>query len=137
MLFLDEGKYLEELGGMNVVLVYRDGTVVTPESDSILEGITRDSVLQLAKDRGHVVESRKVTIDEWREGAASGDIVGAFACGTAAVITPIGRLLAEDFEIVHNGPASSELALSLREELTGIQYGRIEDRHGWMTRLDA
>ena len=63
---------------------------MTPESDSILEGITRDSVLQLAKDRGHEVESRKVTIDEWREGAASGDIVGAFACGTAAVITPIG-----------------------------------------------
>ena len=61
---------------MNVVLVYRDGTLVTPESDSILEGITRDSVLQLAKDRGHTVESRKVTIDEWRDGAASGDIVG-------------------------------------------------------------
>jgi branched-chain amino acid aminotransferase len=122
---------------MNIVLVYKDGSVVTPESDSILEGITRDSVLQLAKDRGHAVESRKVTIDEWRDGAASGDIVGAFACGTAAVITPIGRLLAEDFEIVHDGPASSELALSLREELTGIQYGRVEDRHGWMLRLDS
>jgi branched-chain amino acid aminotransferase len=137
VLFLDEGTYLEELGGMNVVLVYRDGTLVTPESDSILEGITRDSVLQLAKDRGHAVESRRVTIDEWREGAASGDIVGAFACGTAAVVTPIGRLLAEDFEIVHSGAASSELALSLREELTGIQYGRVEDRHGWLMRLDA
>jgi branched-chain amino acid aminotransferase len=137
VLFLDEGTYLEELGGMNVVLVYRDGTLVTPESDSILEGITRDSVLQLARDRGHAVESRKVTIEEWREGAASGDIVGAFACGTAAVITPIGRLLAEDFEIVHNGAAASELALSLREELTGIQYGRVADRHGWLTRLDA
>jgi branched-chain amino acid aminotransferase len=137
VLFLDEGTYLEELGGMNVILVYRDGRLVTPESDSILEGITRDSVLQLARDRGHTVESRRVTIDEWREGAASGEIVGAFACGTAAVITPIGRLLAEDFEIVHNGPEASELALSLREELTGIQYGRVEDRHGWMLRLDA
>ena len=71
------------------------------------------------------------------EDAASGDIVGAFACGTAAVITPIGRLLAEDFEIVHPGSGASELALSLREELTGIQYGRVEDRHGWLTRLDA
>jgi len=137
VLFLDEGTYLEELGGMNVVLVYRDGTLVTPESDSILEGITRDSVLQLARDRGHAVESRKVTIHEWREGAASGDIVGAFACGTAAVITPIGRLLAENFEIVHNGAAASELALSLREELTAIQYGRVADRHGWLMRLDA
>ncbi|WP_394552449.1 branched-chain amino acid aminotransferase [Agromyces sp. MMS24-JH15] len=137
VLFLDEGKYLEELGGMNVILVKKDGTLVTPESDSILEGITRDSILTLAKDRGHDVEHRKVTIDEWREGAASGDIVGAFACGTAAVVTPIGRLLAEDFEIVHHGDAAAELALSLREELTGIQYGRVEDRHGWLLRLDA
>jgi branched-chain amino acid aminotransferase len=137
VLFLDEGRYLEELGGMNVVLVRKDGTLITPESDSILEGITRDSVLRLAADRGHLVEQRRVTIDEWREGAASGDIVGAFACGTAAVIVPIGRLLAADFEIVHDGPAAEELALSLREELTGIQYGRIEDRHGWMLRLDA
>ncbi|BDZ56065.1 branched-chain amino acid aminotransferase [Agromyces marinus] len=137
VLFLDEGEYLEELGGMNVVLVKKDGTLLTPQSDSILEGITRDSILQLAADRGHQVEQRPVTLEEWREGAASGEIVGAFACGTAAVVVPIGRLLAEDFEIVHNGPAASELALSLREELTGIQYGRVEDRHGWMVRLDA
>ncbi|GGI47371.1 branched-chain amino acid aminotransferase [Agromyces flavus] len=137
VLFLDEGKYLEELGGMNVVLVKKDGTLVTPESDSILEGITRDSILRLAADRGHQVEQRRVTLDEWREGAASGDIVGAFACGTAAVVVPIGRLLAEDFEIVHSGARAEELALSLREELTGIQYGRVEDRHGWMVRLDA
>ncbi|WP_350349601.1 branched-chain amino acid aminotransferase [Agromyces sp. G08B096] len=137
VLFLDEGRYLEELGGMNVVLVRRDGTLVTPESDSILEGITLASILQLAADRGHQVEQRRVTIDEWREGAASGDIIGAFACGTAAVVVPIGRLLAEDFEIVHHGPESEELALSLRSELTGIQYGRVEDRHGWMLRLDA
>ncbi|MEJ3404137.1 branched-chain amino acid aminotransferase [Rathayibacter sp. YIM 133350] len=137
VLFLSEGTYLEELGGMNIVLVRRDGTLLTPESDSILEGITRDSVLQLAEDRGHAVERRAVTLDEWREGAASGEIVGAFACGTAAVVTPIGRLLAEDFEIGHGGPEAQELALSLRDELTGIQYGRVEDRHGWMLRLDA
>jgi branched-chain amino acid aminotransferase len=136
VLFLDseEEKYLEELGGMNVVLVKKDGTLVTPKSDSILEGITRDSILQLAADRGHAVEHRPVTIDEWREGAASGDIVEAFACGTAAVVAPIGLLKATDFEIRHE---SSELALSLREELTGIQYGTIEDRHGWMMRLDV
>ncbi|NYD65686.1 branched-chain amino acid aminotransferase [Agromyces atrinae] len=137
VLFLDEGEYLEELGGMNIVLVRRDGTLVTPESDTILEGITRDSILQLASDRGHTVERRRVTITEWRDGVASSEIVGAFACGTAAVVVPIGRLLAEDFEIVHSGPAADELALSLRAELTGIQYGRVEDRHGWMQRLDA
>ncbi|HZW41201.1 MAG TPA: branched chain amino acid aminotransferase, partial [Agromyces sp.] len=108
-----------------------------PESDSILEGITRDSILQLATDRGHAVERRTVSLDEWRSGAASGDIIGAFACGTAAVVVPIGRLLGTDFEIVHAGPEASALALSLRQELTDIQYGRVEDRHGWLTRLDV
>jgi branched-chain amino acid aminotransferase len=138
VLFLDseENRYLEELGGMNIVLVKKDGTLVTPASESILEGITRDSILQLAEDRGHTVERRQVSLDEWREGAASGDIVEAFACGTAAVIAPIGTLKGEDFEITHLASDDS-LALSLREELTGIQYGKVEDRHGWMLRLDA
>ena len=139
VLFLDseEGKYLEELGGMTIVLVKKDGTLVTPQSDSILEGITRDSILQLAEDRGHKVERRRVTIDEWREGAANGDIVEAFACGTAAVVTPIGLIKAEGFEIGSADAVAGELTLSLREELTDIQYGRREDTHGWMTRLDA
>ena len=139
VLFLDseEGKYLEELGGMNIVLVKKDGTLVTPHSDSILEGITRDSILQLAEDRGHKVERRRVSIDEWREGAANGDIVEAFACGTAAVVTPIGLIKAEGFEIGSADAAAGELTLSLREELTDIQYGRREDVHGWMMRLDA
>ena len=136
VLFLDDG-YIEELGGMNLVLVTNDGRLITPQSESILEGITLASVLQLAEDRGLVVEQRKVSIDEWREGAASGSIVGAFACGTAAVIVPIGKLVADDYEIVHEGDAASELALSLREELTGIQYGRVADRHGWLVRLDG
>ncbi|MGN6221493.1 MAG: branched-chain amino acid aminotransferase [Microbacterium sp.] len=136
VLFLD-GDYIEELGGMNLVLVTNDGRLITPESDSILEGITLASILQLAQDRGLTVEQRKVTIDEWREGAADGSIIGAFACGTAAVVVPIGKLVADDYEIVHEGEASSELALSLREELTGIQYGRVADRHGWMVRLDG
>jgi branched-chain amino acid aminotransferase len=136
VLFLDsvEERYLEELGGMNIVLVKKDGTLITPESPSILEGITRDSILQLAEDRGHTVERRQVTIDEWRDGAASGDIVEAFACGTAAVVAPIGTLKSADFEITHD---STETALSLRSELTDIQYGRGDDKHGWMMRLDA
>lgn len=137
VMFLDsaEGKYLEELGGMNIVLVYKDGTLVTPQSESILEGITRDSVLQLARDRGHTVEQRRVTIDEWREGAASGDIVEVFACGTAAVVTPIAQLKAADFTIGSADAAAGEFTMSLRTELTDIQYGRAEDRHGWLTRL--
>jgi branched-chain amino acid aminotransferase len=139
VLFLDsvEGKWLEELGGMNVVLVYKDGTLVTPKSDSILEGITRDSILQLAEDRGHRIERRRVSIDEWREGAASGEIVEAFACGTAAVVTPIGMIKAADFEIGSADAVAGELTMSLREELTDIQYGRRPDPHGWMLRLDA
>ncbi|WP_010203385.1 branched-chain amino acid aminotransferase [Salinibacterium sp. PAMC 21357] len=139
VLFLDaeEGKYIEELGGMNVVLVKKDGTLVTPQSESILEGITRDSVLQLAEDRGHTVERRRVTLDEWREGVESGDITEVFACGTAAVITPIALLKGDGFEIGSADAPAGELTMSLREELTDIQYGRREDTHGWMTRLDA
>jgi branched-chain amino acid aminotransferase len=139
VLFLDsvEGRYLEELGGMNIVLVYRDGRLVTPHSDSILEGITRDSILQLAEDRGHTVERRRVTLDEWRDGVASGDIVEAFACGTAAVVTPIALLKGADFEIGSADAPPGELTMSLRRELTDIQYGRVADPHGWMLRLDS
>jgi len=139
VLFLDsvEGRYLEELGGMNIVLVYKDGTLVTPDSDSILEGITRDSLLQLARDRGHRVEERQVALDEWREGVASGDVVEVFACGTAAVVTPIARLLGEGIDIGSADAAPGELTMSLRQELTDIQYGRKPDRHGWLYRLDA
>lgn len=139
VLFLDseEGEYIEELGGMNVVLVKRDGTLLTPESDSILKGITRDSLLQLAEDRGHTVERRRVKISEWIDGVASGEIVEVFACGTAAVVTPIGLLKGEGREAGSIDAPAGELTLSLRQELTDIQYGRIPDRHGWMTRLDS
>jgi branched-chain amino acid aminotransferase len=139
VLFLDsqEGKYLEELGGMNLFLVYRDGTLVTPQSDSILSGITRDSIMTLARDRGHNVEHRRVTIEEWKAGSASGDIVEVFACGTAAVITPVAQLRAEDFTLGSADAQAGELTMSLRQELTGIQYGRVPDTHGWLTQLDA
>ncbi len=139
VLFLDSesSTYIEELGGMNVVFVYRDGRVVTPLSDSILEGITRDSLLQLAKDRGLKVEQRRVTIAEVREGVESGEIVEMFACGTAAVVTPIAQFKAEGYTIGDADAPAGELTLSLRNELTDIQYGRKPDRHGWLTRLDA
>ena len=134
VVFLDQDRNVEELGGMNIVFVFKDGRVVTPESDSILEGITRDSLLQLAEDRGLTVERRPVSLQEWRDGVASGDIVEVFACGTAAVVTPIGVLKGEGFE---DAQPQGELALSLREELTDIQHGRREDKHGWLVRLDA
>jgi len=140
VLFLDaqEGKYLEELGGMNVVLVTKDKRLITPDSDSILEGITLDSVLRLARDRGYTVEQRPVTIDEWRSGVDSGDIIEAFACGTAAVVTQISEIKSEKFGIWMPELAPEDsVALSLRQELTDIQYGRGEDRHSWLLRLDA
>jgi branched-chain amino acid aminotransferase len=138
VLFLDpvEGKYLEELGGMNVFLVKKDGTLVTPElSGSILEGVTRASIIQLARDRGHEVQERKVTLDEWRDGMASGEVTEAFACGTAAVVTPIAALKGHGFVAGSVDAPAGKLTMSLRQELTDIQYGRQPDRHGWLTRL--
>lgn len=137
VLFLDaaEGTYLEELGGMNIVLVYRDGTVATPLSDSILPGVTRDSVLELAEAAGHRVERRRISIDEWREGAASGEIVEAFACGTAAVITPIGTLKAPDFTLENPAVTPESLSMRIRATLTGIQNGTEPDALGWLREL--
>ncbi|NQX26798.1 branched-chain amino acid aminotransferase [Microbacteriaceae bacterium VKM Ac-2854] len=140
VLFLDaeSNARIEELGGMNVFFVKKDGTLVTPAlSGSILEGVTRMSIIQLAKDRGHAVEERAVTIDEWKDGVASGEITEVFACGTAAVITPIAELKNAEFSIGDPNAPAGELTMSLRQELTDIQYGRIADRHGWLTRLDA
>lgn len=139
VLFLDSenGNRIEELGGMNVFLVKADGTLVTPEiNGSILEGVTRDSIITLAKARGITVEERPVTVDEWRAGVADGSIVEAFACGTAAVVTPIGELKSDEFTLTMP-PVEDRVSMSLRQELTDIQYGRIPDVHGWLVRLDA
>jgi len=125
---------IDELGGMNLFLVRDDQTLLTPElNGNILPGITRKSLIQLAQDRGYTVEERAVTVTEWREGVADGSITEAFACGTAAVITPIGQLKSPDFTIDFGANAPGELTLSLREELTGIQYGTHEDTHGWLS----
>ena len=138
VLFLDpvEGKYLEELGGMNVFLVKRDGSVITPElSGSILEGITRLSVIQLLRDRGVSITERRIEVQEWIDGVASGDIVETFACGTAASISPIGVLKGTDFCVGDAEAAPGELTMSIRAELLDIQYGRKPDVHGWLTCL--
>ncbi|WP_017791719.1 branched-chain amino acid aminotransferase [Leucobacter salsicius] len=124
---------IDELGGMNLFLVKGNDTLVTPQlNGNILDGITRRSLIQLAKDRGFTVEEREVTVSEWREGVANGTITEAFACGTAAVITPIGQLKAKDFSIDFGDAAPGEVTMSLREELTGIQFGTREDPHNWL-----
>ena len=136
VLFLDEeGTDLEELGGMNVVLVKADGTLVTPDSDSILDGVTRNSLLQLAEDAGHRVERRTVTLAEWRDGVADGSITEVFACGTAAVLTPIAALKSTEEVIGDPDAPAGPVATALRKQLTDIQYGRGEDSHGWMVQL--
>ncbi len=138
VLYLDplNDNAIEELGGMNVFLVVDGNTLVTPAlSGSILEGITRSSILTLARERGLTVEERKVTIDEYRELAASGRLSEVFACGTAAVITPIGALYDGDEVIGSPDAPAGEVTLALREQLLGIQTGAVEDTHGWVTRI--
>lgn len=136
--FLDsvEHRWIEELGGMNLFFVYADGSIVTPElSGSILEGITRDSILTLAREKGINITERRISIDEWREGAASGEIAEVFACGTAAVVTPVGRLKWSGGEVTMGTGESGPVTLAIREALVDVQYGRAEDTHGWMTRV--
>jgi branched-chain amino acid aminotransferase len=136
--FLDavEHRWVEELGGMNLYFVLDDGSVVTPElTGTILEGVTRDSVLELLRDEGHEVVERRVGIEEWRDGAASGRIREVFACGTAAVITPLGRLVSPDGEVVMADGGTGPVTAGVRSRLLDLQYGRVEDPHGWMHRL--
>ncbi len=138
--FLDSAthEYIEELGGMNLFFVTKDGRLVTPElTGTILEGVTRSSILELGKELGLDPEERRIPIEEWKDGARSGDIVEIFACGTAAVVTPVGELRWEGGSVDHRrgGADIGEVTRTVRERLLDIQYGRAEDSHGWLTRL--
>jgi len=136
--FLDstEQKWIEELGGMNLYFVQSDGSIVTPElSGSILEGITRDSIMQIGRDLGHEVVERRVSIDEWRQGAADGTITEVFACGTAAVVTPVASLKWDGGEAVSGDGQPGKITTDIRSALVDVQYGRAEDHHGWMQRV--
>ncbi|WP_402468873.1 branched-chain amino acid aminotransferase [Isoptericola aurantiacus] len=136
--FLDTttNTYLEELGGMNVFVVKDDGSVHTPElTGSILEGVTRSSILRLVADRGYDVVERRIPLEEIVSGLADGSVREFFACGTAAVVTPVGRLAGSTFDHPVADGEPGELTMAVRTELTDIQYGRAEDKHGWMRRL--
>ncbi|HLR55395.1 MAG TPA: aminotransferase class IV, partial [Actinomycetales bacterium] len=127
---------IEELGGMNVFVVYQDERIVTPElSGSILEGITRSSIIQLLHDEGRAVEERPLPLATLQEDIASGAISEVFACGTAAVVTPIGRLAGDGFDFTISDGEPGAITMQIRDHLTDIQYGRAADPHGWMTRL--
>ncbi|HEX6077354.1 MAG TPA: branched-chain amino acid aminotransferase [Micromonosporaceae bacterium] len=138
VVFLDavERRWVDELGGMNVFFVYDDGSLVTPElNGSILRGVTRDSVITLARELGHEVVERPYALAEWRADAASGRLREAFACGTAAVITPIGRVcsVSGDFTVADGG--TGEVTARLRTGLLDVQHGRVLDTHGWVRRI--
>jgi branched-chain amino acid aminotransferase len=135
VVFLDavERRYVDELGGMNVFFVYDDGTLVTPPlTGTILAGITRDSVITLAREAGHPVVERPVSFDDWRADAASGRLREVFACGTAAVITPIGTVRFPSGEVSVAGGDPGEVTMRLRQTLVDIQRGRAADPHGWV-----
>jgi branched-chain amino acid aminotransferase len=134
-----EHRWVEEMGGMNLYFVFGSGKsarIVTPGlTGTLLPGVTRDSLLTLAGELGYTAEEGKISTEEWREGCASGAITEVFACGTAAVITPVGSV-----DSAHGGWTISDgqpgsITMQLREHLLGIQTGHQTDPHGWMHRL--
>ncbi len=133
--FLDDvtEKNLEELGGMNVMVVDADGTVRTPRlTGTILEGNTRSAIIRLLADSGRKVVEETISLTSLLEDISSGKVREVFACGTAAVVVPLGRLKGKDFDVALEG---SEVTHEIYERLTGIQYGRLEDPYDWMYRL--
>ncbi|CAM3215308.1 branched-chain amino acid aminotransferase [Stackebrandtia soli] len=136
VVFLDavHRKYVDELGGMNVFFVYgEEKRVITPELGTILPGITRDAVITLAQEKGYEVIERRYGIDEWKADAASGALTEVFACGTAAVVTPIGNVSDHTGSFPASGGVAGPLTMDLRSALLAIQYGEAEDVHGWTT----
>jgi len=139
VLWLDaiHGKYVEEVGAMNICFVYEGARIVTPQlSGSILAGITRDSVLKLAPQLGYEVSEELLDVNDILRDINSGKITEAFGCGTAAVISPVGKLAFREQEYTINDNQSGPVAKSLYDELTGIQYGTREDRFGWTQIVD-
>ena len=139
VIYLDavERRWVEELGGMNVFFVFDDGSIQTPPlGGTILPGVTRDSLLTLAREEGLVVREEPYSIDAWRADALSGRLIESFACGTAAVVTPIGSVTDREgrFAIGAGGPG--QITGRLRDRLVAIQRGLAPDPHGWVVRLD-
>ncbi len=139
VLFVDavEKRWIEELGGMNFFLITADDELVTPElNGNILPGVTRDSLLTIAPELGLKPVERQVSLEEVTSGITSGAIRELFACGTAAVITPIRSLKSKDAEYVIDVDQATH-TIPLRNHLLDIQYGRIPDNHGWMQQVVA
>ncbi len=139
VVFLDavEKKWIEELGGMNLFFVFDDGTLITPPlGGTILPGITRDALITLAREEGLTVKEERYSLGQWREDAESGKLVETFACGTAAVVTPVGKVSGHNGEFTIGSGGPGQLTSKLREKLVSIQRGTAEDKHGWVVPLD-
>lgn len=139
VLWLDavSGRYIEEVGAMNICFVYEGKKVVTPAlSGSILAGITRDSILKLAPTLGYDVAEARMDVNEVLADIRSGKITEVFGCGTAAVISPVGKLAMKGEEYEINRNQAGPVAKHLYDELTGIQYGTREDRFGWISKVN-
>lgn len=137
VLWLDgvERKYIEEVGAMNVMMKI-DGEIITPMlSGSILPGITRKSIIELLKSKGYKVSERKISIDEIIDALKSGKMEEFWGCGTAAVVSPVGELYYEGETYVINDNKIGETTQMLYNTLTDIQWGRTEDKFGWITRI--
>ena len=129
-------KYIEEVGAMNVMFKVA-GKILTPDlNGSVLDGITRRSCIQLLKDWGYEVEERRISAEELFEAAKTGKLEEAWGTGTAAVISPIGELAEGDEKVTINAGQIGPVTQRLYDELTGIQWGRVADTHGWTMKID-
>ena len=138
VLFLDaaEHKWVEELGGMNLFFVFDDGSIQTPPlSGTILPGITRDSLLALARDEGLTLREEPYALAQWQADAASGRLVECFACGTAAVVTPVGKVAGREVNFTIGSGGPGQLTQKLKARLVDIQRGAAPDPHGWVRRI--
>jgi branched-chain amino acid aminotransferase len=139
VVFLDaiERRWIEELGGMNIFFVLDDGSLVTPPlGGTILAGITRDSILTLARDLGLRVREERYSLEDWTADAASGRLRECFACGTAAVVTPVGNVRGVGIDFTIGGQSVGPLTQRLRTALVGIQRGEAADPYGWIEEIE-
>jgi len=120
---------------MNVFFVIEDELITSPLTGSILPGITRDSVIHIAKQWGIKVTERRISIDEVIETAQNGKLKEAFGTGTAAVISPIGQITYKEKDYIIAGGKMGELSKRLYEEIVGIQYGEKPDPYGWIEKV--
>ena len=137
VLWLDgvEQKYVEEVGSMNMMFAYGNKIVTPMLNGSILPGITRDSVLKLAPQLGYEVEEARLDIHQIFEDIRTGKLTEAFGTGTAAVISPVGTLCLDNEKLTLGDGGIGRVSQHLYDSLTGIQYGRLEDRNGWIMKL--